>query len=141
MNKNTAKPEPETDKQPSTSEGFSASDCSAYRFVFCATDAKKIPITHLEGGLTVEQVSDLPHAALAVFQGIVADWDLGGMEEMTLSIHRNEQPCAPAQKTCDDCEGSGWADRYSGNLMECTPCGGSGIISLPNAPITDGKLK
>ena len=30
MNKNTAKPEPETAEQPSTGEGFSASDCSAF---------------------------------------------------------------------------------------------------------------
>ena len=62
MNKNTSTPKPETDEQPSTGEGFSASDCSASVFLHLpVTDGviKEALAAYNKGEISAAQVQNL----------------------------------------------------------------------------------
>ena len=66
--------------------------CSAFRFSFAATYPKehnRCGGTFLEGDLEVDDLDDLPHAALAIFQNAIADWDMTGQTEIRFSILPN----------------------------------------------------
>ena len=66
-----------------------AATCSAFRFSFSATypkDHDRCGGTFLEGDLEVDDLDDLPEAALAIFKGAVADWDMTGQTEIRFSI-------------------------------------------------------
>lgn len=75
-------------------EGLVSPPCSAFRFKFSATfppDSTKGGGTFLEGDLDIDDIADLPEAALAIFKGAVADWDMEGQTHIAFSL----QPNAP----------------------------------------------
>lgn len=71
-----------------------AATCSAFRFSFSATYPKghaKGGGTFLEGDLEIDDLADLPEAALAIFRGSVEDWDMEGQTEIRFSLLPNAQ--------------------------------------------------
>lgn len=91
---------PETDQLPETQvntlagEGLVSPPCSAFRFKFSATfppDSTRGGGTFLEGDLDIDDIADLPEAALVIFKGAVADWDMEGQTHIAFSMQPNSQ--------------------------------------------------
>ena len=93
MKKQTDPEAAETAQTTSDRAVAPAATCSAFRFEFAATypkDHDRGGGTFLEGELEVDDLDDLPEAALAIFKGAVAEWDMTGQTEIRFSILPND---------------------------------------------------